>query len=285
MVAVLVMAMTRIWWAHYPAEALLCTCPEVMSNSSCILHAVTEPFFLTANRYCLWASVSLLNLGLGLKIYLFLDTTTLLWVLSVPCLIGIFVAQLVYVLRLANRPNSLRESLLNSLRFPIVMLSMQRSQLFLVRWLSRSWKGSSKLIGPIFDVLFIFFVGLDFAILAEYLTKAIQIDWARAEEFFNPSEDPESPWHDFLSRWLGIGLHRTLSGATTDHGKIVWAAIRDFMRLTTVFGAFLLSIFVILPLLILAWPTQEELQAHKPEPVVMYWFGSVSIQEWRLLHP
>lgn len=27
-----------------------------------------------------------------------------------------------------------------------------------------------------------------------------------------------------------------------------------------------MSIFIILPLLILAWPTQEELQSHKPEP-------------------
>ncbi|QDS72136.1 hypothetical protein FKW77_004111 [Venturia effusa] len=220
--------------------------------------ADSNAIYLTAHRFLLWAMLSNLNLGLAIQIEFlkFSPPTTPIEFLLYrgPFYIGMIGAHLFYAFMLRDGNRNL---FLKSLRFFTVHLPVLACTLMLVPWFSKSWYSWEmyKAFELCLDTLFILLVGLDFALILEYFTRSFEINWARAERFFVPSGESKGK-----------------------RGQIISEAIRSWLRLTSVIGIFIFFTIIVLPPLVFAWPTLEEIKDQMTIPSGLSLFGRLLLK-------
>lgn len=150
------------------------------------------PVYLTAGRYLIWVASSLITTALALvNGYYFHDISKTYWAVFIPLQVCAFVPSILYVICSSPRPTSPGNAFLKSLHYTMWQGAIQLIQVYLVLWLSKHWRPEQATLASL-DVIFVFNLGLNIAIFADYipialLIQPIQVHWERAEEYLTPN--------------------------------------------------------------------------------------------------
>lgn len=176
----------------------------------------SSPVYLTAGRYAIWVASSLISTALGLVDgYLFPKYCEKYWITWIPIQACPIIPAFFYGC-LAPRPTTPWHGFLTALHYPTILQLNIYVQRHLVSFLSKDWRPWEATSASI-DVLFVFFLGLDIALLMDYLangllTQTIEIHWERARESLVPKGDvPLSRYRGsaackFVRNWFIIRL-------------------------------------------------------------------------------
>lgn len=151
----------------------------------------SNPVYLTAGRYAIWVASSLISTALALvNGYYFHNTSKTYWAAFIPLQVCAIVPGILYATCSMPRPTSFWKGFLKLLHYTVWQVGIQETQCYLVPWLAKHWHMEMATWASV-DLLFVFFLGLDIAMLADYgatslLIQPIQIQWERAQEYLVP---------------------------------------------------------------------------------------------------
>ncbi|TLD37467.1 hypothetical protein E2P81_ATG04279 [Venturia nashicola] len=157
-----------------------------------------DPMYLTIGRFLVWVAASLVGTALALVDgYYFHSTIKTYWTIFIPLQVSIVIPAILYVGCSTPRSSSFCYGLLKLIQFTFWQINIQMLQYCFVTWVAKGWILEMATLASL-DVLFVFSLGLNIWMLADYtavpiFTQPVQFHWERAEMYLglnNPSSDP-----------------------------------------------------------------------------------------------